>query len=86
MPTTESYNWVGIMIMIGWITHILGDTITTSGTPILWPLSHHGKRWWSYRLPPHIHADGEIEHKLFFPLFALLVVVALVKIVMGGIL
>lgn len=86
MPQLKSYTWMGVIIIIGWLTHILGDTITTSGTPFLWPISHHGKRWWSYRLPPHIHADSEVEHKIFFPLFFIIATIAFVKLfVLGGV-
>lgn len=85
MPTLKSYTWVGVMVIIGYVTHILGDTLTTSGTPILWPLSHNGKRWWSYRLPPHIHADGPTEHHIFLPLFAAIVIIAIIKLAIGGV-
>lgn len=86
LPATKDYTWVAIMFVIGYSIHILGDTITTSGTPILFPLSHNGKRWWSYRLPPHIHANGDVEKHIFFPIFLIIAIIAVIKLFMGGIL
>lgn len=76
-------SWVGISISLGWFIHILGDTLTTAGTPLLFPLSHKGKRWWSWRLPPYIHANGPIEHYVFIPLFLLIIGVSLIKLITG---
>lgn len=80
IPVGTDFKWIGIAIAGGWITHILGDTLTTSGTPLLFPIPHKGHRWWSHRLPPYIKANGPVEHYIFIPLFSLLIVLALAKI------
>lgn len=81
----KSLSWVGFMVMIGWTIHIMGDTITTSGTPILWPIKHNGKRWWSYRLPPYIHADGPVEHKIIFPIFVVISIIMTIILITRGV-
>ena len=80
IPATTNFQWVGIAISLGWIIHILGDTVTTAGTPLFFPLKHKGTRWWNWRCPPHIHANGPIEHYVFFPLFVLIIVISIFKI------
>ena len=83
IPNGASLTWVGISISAGWLIHILGDTLTTAGTPLLFPLSHKGHRWWSWRLPPYIHANGPIEHYVFFPLFLVIIGISLFKLITG---
>lgn len=81
LPINQNYLWVWIAIAGGWIVHILGDTLTTSGTPLLFPIPHKGHRWWNWRLPPYIKANGPVEHYIFVPLFFILIAVALLKLV-----
>lgn len=42
---------VACVVSVGSLTHILGDWLTRSGVPLLWPLAHRGKRWWMFRSP-----------------------------------
>lgn len=84
LPSNQSYIWVGAMVTLGWLTHILGDTLTTSGTPILSPFKHKGKRWWNYRLPPHVKANGSAEWHFFFPLFAVIAIIDVIMIIARG--
>ena len=49
-PSDIAYSWIAILTSLGYLFHILGDTLTVSGTPALWPIAHKGKRWWTYRL------------------------------------
>lgn len=79
-PSTIDYSWISWAMTIGYILHIIGDTFTVSGTPILWPLNHKGKRWWSYRLAK-IHAGSAFELTVIAPLFALTTIALLVKVV-----
>lgn len=84
LPPNQSYTWVGVMVTLGWLTHILGDTLTTSGTPFFAPFKHKGKRWWNYRLPPHVKANGSAEWHVFFPLFALISIIDVIMIIARG--
>lgn len=80
LPEITRYGWFWIAISGGWIIHILGDTLTTSGTPLFWPIKHKGHRWWSYRWPPYIRANGPIEHYIFIPFFLLIIAISLLNI------
>lgn len=83
IPADINYMWVWFAISAGWITHILGDTLTTAGTPLLAPLPIKGHRWWNVRVPPHVKANGPIEHYIFMPLFVLITLVSLAKLFIG---
>ncbi|GAB3129476.1 metal-dependent hydrolase [Glaciibacter psychrotolerans] len=32
------WAWLPLCIAVGWITHLIGDLLTTGGLPLLWPL------------------------------------------------
>lgn len=82
VPHDGSFWWLGVAVFMGVVIHILGDTLTTSGTPIFFPLSYftHRKFWWKTRFLP-IHAGGAVEKFVFIPGFTLLAVVSFVKII-----
>lgn len=77
---SESYRWIAFSMSAGYLIHILGDTLTTSGTPLLWPIKIKGKRWYDVRLFK-IKAGGDVEKYIFLPGFILLTVVSLAKII-----
>lgn len=80
-PSTLSYSWIGAVMALGYTIHILGDTLTVAGTPLLWPYKNKGKRWWTYRLLK-IKAGGPIEYGIFIPLFSTITIFSLVKLLM----
>lgn len=82
-PENMDYKWVGIAISSGWIIHILGDTLTTSGTPLLFPIPHKGHRWWSHRWYPRIKANGPVEHYIFIPFFLIVIAISVSKLLLG---
>lgn len=43
--------WCGLAFGWGCLVHILGDSCTVQGTPIAWPLTIRGKRWYMVRAP-----------------------------------
>lgn len=45
------WSWLGFAVTGGYIIHILGDTITESGTPMGWPLKIKRQRWYAVTLP-----------------------------------
>ena len=81
MPTTINYSWVGGAVTFGWLTHLFGDMLTVSGVPILFPLKRKGKRWWDYRFPLGIKAGGYVEKTLLIPLFSIIILVSLIKVI-----
>lgn len=45
---TDDAGWwwlIPLCVVVGCVVHILGDTITNSGTPLLWPLTLGNRRW-----------------------------------------
>lgn len=82
LPNETNFKWIWYAISSGWIIHILGDTFTTSGTPLLFPVPFKGHRWWNHRWPPRIRANGPIEHYVFIPLFTLIILLSLATILL----
>jgi membrane-bound metal-dependent hydrolase YbcI (DUF457 family) len=67
-------------LAFGWgcLIHILGDTCTVQGTPLVWPIRIRGKRWWMVRAPITVHAGGDGERHGVVPVaWAATVVAAL---------
>lgn len=74
----QSLVWVPVAAVVGMLIHDLGDTCTTSGTPLFAPLVKiRGKRWYSIRLSS-IKAGGEVETHGIAPLLGLCAPVACV--------
>ncbi len=42
---------LAIIVFVGSIIHCLGDCLTNSGAPLLWPLPIRGQTWYRFRLP-----------------------------------
>lgn len=80
---STNYNWLIIIIMLGYIFHILGDTMTVAGTPLLFPIKFKGKRWFTHRILK-IHAGGEFETKFLLPLFTLTTIVCGILIIINS--
>jgi len=37
--------WFAVAIIVGCLTHLLGDCVTRQGVPIFWPIPLRGQRW-----------------------------------------
>lgn len=70
----QEYLWLGLPIVVGALAHDIGDAITISGCPILWPLSIAGKRWYPLGPPEFMRfrAGAPVETRLLMPLFMIL--------------
>lgn len=44
-------GWLGIAVALGCVVHCLGDALTESGCPFLWPLPIAGETWYEIRPP-----------------------------------
>ncbi|MGW7004604.1 metal-dependent hydrolase [Streptomyces sp. NPDC054933] len=67
----QHYLWIGIPVALGALVHCLGDALTVSGCPILWPVPIGRKRWYPMG-PPHFmrfKAGSWVEIKVLMPLF-----------------
>lgn len=69
---------LGSTITLGMLVHDLGDALTDSGVPLLWPLKIKGRRWFRIRLPRRwaLTTGGALEPVLVLVLFAIAVLQA----------
>lgn len=70
----QEYMWLGLPIVLGALVHDVGDAITVSGCPVLWPLPIGRKRWYPLGPPDFMRfrAGSWVENKILMPLFMLL--------------
>jgi len=78
-PTAELADlsgWLGFAVAAGCFTHCLGDAITESGCPFLFPIPIAGETWYELRPPRplRITTGKRVERLLIFPVFAILAV------------
>lgn len=62
-------GWLGVAVGAGCLVHCLGDALTESGCPILWPLPILGETWFELR-PPRLlrfRTGGGVELGLVWP-------------------
>jgi hypothetical protein len=73
----ELAGLLGIAVAAGCFTHCLGDAITESGCPFLFPIPIAGETWYELRPPRalRIRTGKKVERLLIFPLFLVLAVV-----------
>lgn len=88
LPVTgdQSYQWLAIVVGVGVFVHILGDTVTKMGTPLLWPIKISGKRWYDVSLPAAIRitAGGTVENVILIPIFTIIAIAGIVIQVLSG--
>lgn len=67
----QHYLWIGMPIVLGALVHCLGDAITVSGCPILWPIPIGRKRWYPLGPPKFMRfrAGSWVEVKVLTPIF-----------------
>ncbi|MBW1596212.1 metal-dependent hydrolase [Streptomyces sp. JJ38] len=65
------YLWLGLPIVLGAVVHTIGDALTISGCPVLWPLPIEGKRWYPVGTPRFMRfrAGHWVENKVLMPAF-----------------
>lgn len=70
----QEYLWLGLPIVLGALVHDIGDALTVSGCPILWPLPIARKRWYPLGPPKamRFRAGSRVEVKVLMPAFMLL--------------
>ncbi|UGY94668.1 metal-dependent hydrolase [Streptomyces gobiensis] len=67
------YLWLGLPIVLGAMVHNIGDALTVSGCPVLWPLSIKRKRWYPLGTPRFMRfrAGAWVEMNVLMPAFGL---------------
>lgn len=70
----QEYLWLGLPIVLGALVHDIGDALTVSGCPILWPIPIGRKRWYALGPPKgmRFRAGSWVELKVLMPVFMLL--------------
>lgn len=69
--------WVWpLLVTVGSFVHCVGDTVTRSGTPMLWPLTRDGQRWFPVRTPATFVTGGPVEAAAVTPVLWVVFVVA----------
>lgn len=65
----EIGSWIGVAVAVGMFVHCLGDSLTRSGCPWLWPLPIRGETWYEIRLPRGLRfrTGGWVENLLIAP-------------------
>ncbi|GGM80606.1 membrane protein [Longimycelium tulufanense] len=65
---------LGLLVAVGCLIHNLGDLVTHSGVPLLWPLRIRSQAWYRIRPPAALRfrAGGPAESLLIFPASVLL--------------
>jgi membrane-bound metal-dependent hydrolase YbcI (DUF457 family) len=66
---TETAGWLGIAIAAGCFVHCLGDAVTRSGCPFLFPIPIAGETWYELRPPRWLRfrTNGGFERRVVYP-------------------
>jgi len=67
---------LAIIVTLGIIIHNLGDGITNSGIPFLWPVKIKGQRWYRFKLP--LFETGSDFEKIFVNNFFRFIILAII--------
>lgn len=81
LDTYPSWSWtVPVAVSVGALVHSLGDCLTNSGCPVLWPIVRHGKRWENVRAPITFAAGDSVETMLVAPALFISLVIAVASV------
>ncbi|WP_236790745.1 metal-dependent hydrolase [Amycolatopsis sp. GM8] len=63
-------GWLGVAVAVGCVTHCLGDALTESGCPFLFPVPIAGETWYELRPPAFLRfrTGGRFERLVIAPL------------------
>jgi len=67
--TAGTAGWLGTAVTLGMVVHSVGDAITESGAPLLWPLPIRRRRWYPVGSPRPLRfrTGGSVEALLVAP-------------------
>ncbi|WP_405591908.1 metal-dependent hydrolase [Streptomyces sp. NBC_01190] len=67
----QHYLWIGLPILLGSLVHCIGDALTVSGCPVLWPIPIGRRRWYPLGPPKFMRfrAGSRVEIKILTPAF-----------------
>lgn len=83
---SEMQGWIGLAVGLGCLVHQLGDAITVTGVPLLFPLPISGETWQELHLLPRglrLHTGKRVENLLVLPALVLATGVAATLLIPG---
>ena len=83
--TAGTAGWLGTAVILGMIVHSIGDAVTETGAPLLWPLPIRQRRWYPVGSPRplRIRTGGAVEAWLVAPGLTLATMVLALLVVPG---
>jgi membrane-bound metal-dependent hydrolase YbcI (DUF457 family) len=71
--TAGTAGWLGTAVTLGMVVHSIGDAVTESGAPLLWPLPIRQRRWYPVGSPRPLRfrTGGAVEAWLVAPALTL---------------
>ena len=83
--TAGTAGWLGTAVALGMLVHAVGDAITESGAPLLWPLPIHGRTWYPVGSPraARFRTGGAVEAWVVAPVLTVGTLVLAVLVVPG---
>lgn len=82
---SPSWWWLGLAAGAGSLIHCLGDALTDSGCPMLWPIVIRDRRWYLVGTPSswRFAAGGNMERRFVQPLLWTIALCSLVWVAWG---
>ncbi len=68
---------LAVILTIGMIIHVLGDCITNTGAPLLWPIVIDNKRWYRIKFPLNFETNSDFEKYTMWNIFRITIVLIL---------
>ena len=67
--TAGTAGWLGTAVALGMVVHSIGDAVTETGAPLLWPLRIRHRRWYPIGSPRPLRfrTGGSVEAWLVAP-------------------
>jgi membrane-bound metal-dependent hydrolase YbcI (DUF457 family) len=83
--TDGTAGWLGTAVTLGMLVHSLGDAVTESGAPLLWPVRIRGRSWYPVGgpRPLRMRTGGAVERWIVAPALTLAVAALAVVAVPG---
>ncbi|OLT09514.1 hypothetical protein BJF78_30600 [Pseudonocardia sp. CNS-139] len=83
--TAGTAGWLGTAVTLGMVVHSLGDAITETGAPLLWPLRIRDRRWYPVGSPRPLRfrTGGSVEAWLVAPALTVAVLLLTAFVVPG---
>jgi membrane-bound metal-dependent hydrolase YbcI (DUF457 family) len=83
--TAGTVGWLGTAVTVGMLVHSIGDAITETGAPLLWPLPIRRRRWYPVGSPRPLRfrTGGAVEAWLVAPALTLATFVLAAMVIPG---